>query len=377
MTHSCWIEISQAALAHNFRAIQNLVGPEVRLINVVKANAYGCGAVECSRILAEAGATYFAVTRLEEAVPLREAGMQQPILLLAPVVPGQETDVVNLDLTASISDWDDAARLAEAGKSAGKTPRAHVKVDTGMGRFGMAPEQIKRALDNNGLPGGVEYEGLFTHFPEAGAADTTATKRQFTAFEQLVQHWRSLRPLPLAHAANSSALVRFPEMRLDAVRPGTLLYGQFPSPLISQAGKTAGVELKDPFQAKARIVALKKVAAGTPIGYGSEWKAPKASTIAILACGYADGLTIEPRARTESPLDAVKGGLERAARLMKNPNAGRMLTVRGQKVPLVGRVAMQTCALDVTEVPGVALGDEVIVPMRRVSAGGHLARVYV
>lgn len=373
--NSCWIEISRSALRQNFQSLQNFAGTDKTLICVIKADAYGCGALETARELATTGAPYFAVTRLEEALPLRDAGIQTPILLLSPVA-GDESELLQHDLTATVTCLEDAQRLAAASEKWGLPARAHLKLDTGMGRFGLTIEELNTAIATKSWPENIDYEGIFTHFPDAGASDKTATEEQARTFMRGVNALSTWREPKYVHCANSSFLVRYP-FQGNAARPGTLLYGQFPTPVAAADGKEAGLKLIDVFQAKARIVSLRKVKAGTPIGYGSEWKAPRDSVIAILACGYADGLTLEPRARTETPLSALRSGFERAARLFKNPHTGRVVTVRGNKVPLVGRIAMQTCAVDVTDVKDVQLSDEVTLPMRRVTAGGHLPRVYV
>jgi alanine racemase len=163
-------------------------------------------------------------------------------------------------------------------------------------------------------------------------------------------------------------------MRLDFVRPGTLLYGQFPAPELSKIGD---LKLRDPFAAKARVVAIQNLKKGESFGYGSEWSAPNDAKIAILALGWADGISMEPNARALSPLQAMKNGIERAARLQKNPNSGRMVTIRNHRAPIVGRIAMQTCAIDISKIDGAQIGDEVTVPMRRLAAGQNLPRVYV
>lgn len=363
--HTCWIEIEIAALRENFRAIREFAGESVRLICVVKANAYGCGAIECARVFAEAGADYFAVTRLAEAISLRENGLLAPILLLSPALPDELETLVQLDLTACLSELGDAQKLSQTAEKIGKTVKVHLKLDVGMNRFGVPTETAPAIVNQIRALPNLELEGVFTHFPNALESDSAPTKQQFAQFVGAVKTISA----PLNHCANSATLVRFPEMRLNAARPGTILYGQFPA----ATAQTPALKLQDPFRAKARIVALREVKSGQSFGYGSEWTAPRPTKIAILACGYADGLMLEPRARVET----WKTVLERAARSLKNPNAGRMATIRGQKVPIIGRVAMQTCALDVTQIAGVQIGDEAQFPMRRVTAGAHLPRVMV
>jgi alanine racemase len=275
-----------------------------------------------------------------------------------------------------VSTVEEGRRLAELARAQNRTALAHLKINTGMARFGVdCADALSLAAALTQLQN-FELQGAFTHFTHAGEPENPATRRQFAQFSSLLGPLKELMPQGLFHCCNSAALVAFPTMRLNAARPGTLLYGQYPTPAIADLGRKSGLQLQDPFVAKSRVIALRDVPEGTSVGYGSDWRAPRAAKIAVLACGYADGLTIEPRARPETPWTCVRGGLERAARLAKNPHAGRMVTLRGHKVPLVGRVAMQCCFADVTGIPGVGIGDEAIVPMRRVNAGAHLPRVY-
>ncbi|HEX8465678.1 MAG TPA: alanine racemase [Abditibacterium sp.] len=366
---TCWIEINRAALRHNFAQIQNLVG-ETRIIAVVKANAYGCGALECAKIFAEEGAAMLAVTRVEEAIVLRESGLETPILLLSPSLPDELETAVRLGLTSCLESLEAAQMLSETAQKLGKTADFHLKINTGMNRFGAIPEKVAEIAGRSRKLPNLQLRGLFTHFANASAKDEAPTRTQFEEFQNATCGFKDVP----RHVSNSAATLRFPDMRLDFVRPGTLLYGQFPAPELSKIG---ALKLRDPFQAKARIVAIQNLKKGEKFGYGSQWTAPADSKLAILAVGFADGLAMEPQARPMTPLEAVKAGIERAARLQKNPNAGRIVTVRAQKAPIVGRIAMQTCAVDVTKIEGVQLGDEVVVPMRRLAAGQNLPRVYV
>ena len=367
-----WIEVSRAALRHNYAAIQSLVG-ESRMICVVKANAYGCGAPESARVFSEMGAAMLAVTRVEEGLELRESGISTPILLLSPALPDEWESVVRFDLTAAISSLDEAHKLSEIAAKLGRVGRVQLKINTGMNRFGAAPETVAEIVGRARKLEGLKVSGAFTHLANAAAPDEKPTLAQWELWKDATH---GLTDLTL-HVANSSALVRFPQMRLDAVRPGTLLYGQFPDGLIGKIGAENGLKLENPWMVKTRVVALQKLAAGQSVGYGSEWSAPRASSVAILGCGWADGLTLEPSARAQTPLDALKSGLQRAARLKKNPHAGRLVVIGEHQFPIIGRVAMQTCAVDVTDAPAVKVGDEVTLTMRRLAAREGLARVYV
>ena len=367
-----WIEIDRAALRHNYDAIQQLVG-DATMICVVKANAYGCGAPECARVFSEAGAAMLAVTRVEEALELRDNGIQTPILTLAPALPDEYESAIRHDVTLAIGSLAEAMALSELAVKLGRTARVQLKVNTGMNRFGALPESVAEIVGRGRKLPFLEFSGVFTHLANASAPDENATRAQWDEFQDATC---GLTDLDL-HVANSSALVRFPEMRLQAVRPGTLLYGQFPDGLIGKIGAQAGLQLRDPWTAKTRVVGLQNVVKGASFGYGSEWTAMRDSKLAILGCGWADGLLMEPHARVESPADAIKAGLKRAARLKKNPNGGRTVKIGDKQFPLIGRVAMQTCAIDITDAPDVIIGAEVILPMRRLAARQGLARVYV
>ena len=367
-----WIEINRSALRHNYDAIQTLAG-DAKMICVVKANAYGCGAPECARVFADAGAPMLAVTRVDEAVELRENGIETPILTLAPALSDEYESAISNDITLAIGSLDEAMKGSEIAVKLGKTARVQLKVNTGMNRFGAPCESVAEIVGRGRKLPFVEFSGVFTHLANASAPDETSARAQWEEFQDATC---GLTDLDL-HVANSSALVRFPEMRLNAVRPGTLLYGQFPDNLIGKIGAQNGLKLRDPWTAVTRVMSLQTVAAGQSFGYGSEWTAQRDSKLAILGIGWADGLTMEPHARVESPLDAVKAGMKRAARLKKNPNSGRTVKIGDKQFALIGRVAMQTCAIDVTDAPDVAAGAEVVVSMRRLAAREGLKRVYV
>ena len=367
-----WIEINRAALRHNYDAIQKLVG-EAKMICVVKANAYGCGAPECARVFAGAGAAMLAVTRVEEALELRENGISTPMMTLAPALPDEYETAIRHDVTLAIGSLGEAVQLSELAVKLGRVARVQLKVNTGMNRFGAAPEGVAEIVGRGRKLPFLEFTGVFTHLANASAPDESATRAQW---EQWQDATCGLTDVDL-HVANSSALVRFPEMRLNAVRPGTLLYGQFPDSTIGKIGAQASLTLRDPWTAVTRVMSLQSVPKGGSFGYGGEWTAPRDSKLAILGIGWADGLLVEPHARVEAPLDAVKAGLKRAARLKKNPHGGRTVKIGERGFPLIGRVAMQTCAIDVTGAPEIEVGTPVTVPMRRLAARQGLARVYV
>lgn len=382
--HSCWVEINLSALRHNFRAVQSLVGEDIGVIAVVKANAYGHGAVEVGRLFAEMGATMLAVTRLDEGLALRAAGLEAPILLLAPPLQAQCDEVIQHDLTACISDLQGAQNLSHAATRQNRTASVQLKINTGMGRLGVEPESaIETAKQIQALPN-LKLTGAYTHFASASERDTGLVLAQYGRFQPLVQQISratGLNPKDF-HCANSAALLRFPSMRLSCVRPGTILYGQFPSPMAGEAAQDQGLKLREGFEVKARIIAIKNLRRGQTLGYGPEWKATRPSRIATLAVGYADGLTMEPHARTASYAEvkrAAQVAAKRAAQWygVRADDASRKVRLNGQNATIIGRIAMQQCSIDITHLPDAQTGDIATVWMRRLSAGAHLPRVYV
>lgn len=378
---SCFIEINRDALRHNFRQVQALVGDQTRVIAVVKANAYGHGATETGRVFIKEGAAMLAVTRLEEAIPLREAQINAPILLLTPPLPGEETEAVTHNLTCCVSNMDDVRRLSQAAMAQQKTAQVQLKINSGMGRLGVEPEEAARvAREIADLPG-IQLEAAWTHFAHAAEAEESSTRSQFARFQQAAKEVEKATGITWFHCANSAATLRFPEMHLNCVRPGTLLYGQFPSDQARIAARANGVELRDGFRACARVVTLRDVKRGQTVGYGGEWKAERDERIATIAVGYADGLTLSPDARTpntkrllSSTFSNLGKGLVRAAK--KDAGAARQVTWNGQRAPIIGRIAMQQCSIIVTHLPEIKVGDVVSVSMRRLAAGAHLPRVY-
>lgn len=384
---SCWIEVNLAAIQNNFRAIQELVGESTQVICVVKANAYGHGAVEVSRALCEAGAPVLAVTRVEEAIPIRAAGVLTPILLLAPVPPDEVHEIIPYRLTACISAFDDAERLSQAAQKQGAKAHAHLKIDTGMNRFGVAAAEAVEVARRISSLSNLQIDAAFTHFAYAGGPvkDTPKVHSQFALFQPLVRqvsHAIQISPSGF-HCANSATLVRFPSMRLTCVRAGTILYGQMPSPATAESALQQRFKLEDTFGAKARVLAVRSVRAGNSVGYGGEWTASRNSRIATIGIGYADGFAQEPQTRRDLPLVAMQKSMRNLAKEagrafgLVGEGAARTILVHNKPAPIVGRIAMQTCAADVTGIEGVKPGDEVLVSLRRTSAGAHLPRVVV
>ena len=357
-----WISVSRSALRHNFGAVQTLAGPDVQLIAVVKANAFGHGAGETARVFEAAGADFFAVTTPDEALELREAGIAGRVLVFLPPLLGQTEALLTDDCDLTVCDSLSASAIAGAAERLGTIARVHLKVDTGMGRLGVLPAEaltVARQIAGNAS---LHFAGIYTHFARALEKEEKAARSQFALFQKVLAELKDAKINPgLRHCANSAALVRFPEMRLDAVRPGTILYGQYPSAAVPRA-----VTLQETWRMQARIVAVREVPAGSAIGYGGEFRTRRMTKLAVLPIGYADGFTA-------APMSASRGWRGLKAWLRPAPVT---VTIRGKHAPVAGRVAMQTCMVDVTDIPGVAAGDVVTVPARRLMASARLPRIF-
>jgi len=325
-----WADVDLDAVKHNVKLIGEAVAP-ARIMAVVKADGYGHGAVQVSRAALEAGATRLAVATLREASELRLAGIDAPIQVLGVILEGTEGFLIELGrAVGTVSTLREAERLALAAGRAGRSVRLHLKVDTGMHRLGALrgeAEKLARFLQENA---NVEFEGVMTHLAAAGG-DRAYTRAQLTAFDDFLAWLDSegLRP-PIVHAANSAALALHPEARYDMVRPGLAIYGISGSPEVQES-----MDLRPAMGLCARIVNVKRLEAGEPVGYNCTWRAKRASVIATASIGYADGL------RT----------------LLSNRGSA---LVRGRRVPVVGRVSMDFTALDVTGLGDVNPGEEAV-----------------
>ena len=329
-----WLEIDLNAIAQNTRLIAKRAGPDTRVLVSLKADAYGHGALRVARTVLRNGASWLGVATVSEAEPLRAAGITAPILVFGYIAPWQAREAVRLDLRATVYSLDAARALSQAACDLGRELRVHVKVDSGMARLGLRAEDVEgvvtfgRALRD--LPGLVT-EGIFTHLATADSADQTYARRQLARFETVLAALDAagLRP-PIAHAANSAAVLSLPEARYDLVRPGIAIYGLNPS---DEAPLPPGFAPALAF--KTQVAQVKEIPAGEGVSYGATYVTTAPTRIAVLPVGYADGFRRAPS------------------------NWGEVL-VRGRRAPILGRVCMDQCMVDVTAIPGVQPGDEVV-----------------
>lgn len=365
MVHDVWVEVDLAALRHNLKQVRSVLSENVKLMAVVKGNGFGHGYIEPSRVFVEAGADALAVTRLDEALPIREAGINVPILLFAPIQPQNAGIAVDSDLELTVGSIDLVRAISHAAVSLGKTARIHIKIDTGMGRIGLLPDQVNDFLNELPALPNITIAGIYTHFANAADQNLVFAKGQHVMFRSLIEFLKIAGPESgLAHAANSAAILRMPESHFDMVRPGTLLYGQYPSAHVPRS-----LDLKPTWKLKARVCEVKNMPTGSRISYGGEYICKKQTRIAVIPVGYADGFTLVP----EGPVYR-QSLLKFAAKKMRR---SLHVEVRGSKAPVIGRVAMQMIVVDVTNVPGVSVGDEVIVPAMRIPTNALIPRVYL
>jgi alanine racemase len=339
-TRPTWADVSLSTLRQNFRTVQKHVGAAVTVCAVVKADAYGHGAVECSRALQGEGAKWLGVTSLDEAIPLRDAGIQSNILLMTGFWRGEEAEIIRLQLTPTVWElWQvESLDKAAAGLGVSRHP-VHLKVDTGMGRLGVAVEQLPAVLRALTAATHLRLEGLSTHLASSEIMDAPSVAEQERNFEAARNIVREAGFEPsFVHMANTGAVISRRETWNTMVRPGVALYGYY-LPFQRAGREVSGGTLRLPVKPiltwKTRILSLRNFAANQPLGYGGTYATKAPAHVAVLPVGYADGYN------------------------RQLSNRGRVI-VRDHYAPIVGRISMDLTLADVTGIPGVSVGDEVI-----------------
>lgn len=331
-----WAEISLENIRHNYNAIRASLPEGCRFLGVVKADAYGHGAVQVSHLLQDCGADYLAVSCLDEALELRRGGITMPILILGHTPPEYTSVLIENRITQTVSCYAKALEYSTAATALGAVLKIHIKLDTGMSRLGFLcageyfDEGVQNVIDACRLPG-LEPEGVYTHFAvsdEEGEENEQYTREQFSLFRAVIDavSERGGVAFRIRHCANSGAVVNYPEMALDMVRPGLLLYGVFP------AKETGGLDLRPAMSLYSRVSDVTHHHKGDTISYGRTFTCPRDMRLAVLPVGYADGL-----------LRSLSG-------------KGDVL-LHGQRAPQVGRICMDMCMVDVTDIPEVQPGD--------------------
>ncbi len=325
-----WCEISKKALRYNIEQIQKTVGEDVKIMAVVKANAYGHGALNISKIAIDFGAEYLGVSSFFEAKELRDNDIKAPIVILGFTPAKNYYDMVENDITVTICSLDVAHSLVTAARRLNKIAKVWIKVDTGLHRLGLNSGEvlffIKKLQD---LPN-IKVEGIFTHFADADNIDLGYTKKQFINFKKMLDELEDEGiNIPLKSAANTAGIFSLPESHFDLVRPGLGLYG-------FDESNNEGIDFKPILTFKTEVVQITEIEEGETVGYGREFKAKKPTQVATIAVGYGDGFRRAPK------------------------NWGEVL-IAGQKAPLIGRVSMDQSAVDITGLKGdIRRGEEVV-----------------
>lgn len=326
-----YVEIDLDAIAHNVSTIAAHVGPHVALMAVVKANAYGHGAVDVARRALASGASWLAVARVPEGVALRRARIAAPILVMNYPTPDEIDAAVLHDLTLTVTEWHVAKRVSRRAEDNIRPARVHVKVDTGMGRFGLLPDEVVPFFQQLATLPGLVVEGIFSHFAVADSADKTYTWHQFETFTGVLDRLEDAGYfVPLRHIANSAATLDLPETHLDAVRVGIAMYGLHPSDDVAPA-----VPLKPALTLRSRVARVRVLPAGASISYGRTFITPHPMRVALIPVGYGDGYH----------------------RILSNRGA---VLIRGQRAPIVGRVCMDQFVVDVSAIDDVTVDDPVV-----------------
>lgn len=326
-----WAEVNLSAIRHNMSAIKSLLAPKTQFCPIIKADGYGHGALALAKEAALAGADRVGVALLQEGIELRNAGFTFPILILSATPQEQLLDVVGYNLTQTIYSKEHADALSQAGKTLGRDVLVHIKVDTGMSRIGVSPaEALALCQYVISLPH-LCLEGIFTHFATSDSLDKTLAQKQFSRFTSALDAIKDAGiTIPLRHCANSAATLDMPEMHLDMVRPGIILYGLWPS-----SETTKPIELKPAMRLKARFSMVKEISQGAVVSYGATYQASSTRLIGTIPAGYADGYTRMLSGKAE-------------------------VVVAGKRAPIAGRICMDQCMADITGISGVNTGDEVL-----------------
>jgi len=331
-------EIDLTAFRHNLQNLRKYLDPQTRIMAVVKADAYGHGAVPCARIAVESGAAnYLGAGVIEEGIELRENGLNAPILILGSIFPDEAEDLVRHNLATILCTQPLAQALSKEAEKQDKTVSVHIKVDTGMNRLGISPENLPALLDQVRNLKNLKIEAVSTHFSSADDEDLSVTQAQLEEFQTaLTILQKEGVHTPIVHCANTSALFKFPESHFNMVRPGLILYGVLPSPSLRPVIDQGENPFQPVMQWKSQIILLKPIAKNQPVSYSGSFTTQRDSLIATLPIGYADGLH----------------------RMLSNKMD---VLIRGRRAPQVGNICMDMILIDVTDVPDVQAGDEVVI----------------
>ncbi|MGI5892120.1 MAG: alanine racemase [Bacillota bacterium] len=328
-----WVEVDLAAIAHNIKQIRAKVGPQIKIMGIIKANAYGHGAKEVAHTILRNGADRLGVANLYEGVGLRMAGIVAPVMIMGYIVPDEVDTAIKYNITQMVYTYEMAQNISQRAVAKGQTATIHIKIDTGMGRIGFLPDErslqeIKRIFS---LPA-LYIEGLCSHFSCADEKDKSYCLEQKAFFDKFISRLEAEGlTFPLKHMANSAAIMDLPDAYYDMVRPGISLYGHYPSNTV----RRDEIKLLPAISLKCNIAMVKDIARGSYISYGCKYRCNEDRVIATLPVGYADGLS-----RVLFP--------------------GGEVLIKGQRVPMIGNICMDYTMVDVTDITRPQVGEEAV-----------------
>ncbi len=359
-----WVDVNLDSIEYNFKSMKQLVGADVDIIAVVKAYGYGHGVIEPSRRLLQAGAHSLAVSRLGEAVALRDAGITAPILVFTPLFDDEIAEAVERDISMTLTRPSSVSKTTEVAVSLNKTAHVQFKVDTGMGRLGLLPSELEGMLNLALTCPLMSIDGIYSHFATAMDASPHGCHKQLLKFTKMIKDLAFELPQSCQpHIANSSGCIRYPDARLHMVRVGSALFGQCSVPHCKHE-----LHFQPTWQLKSRVCEVKQLPAGYCVGYGAETKTMRSTRTAVIPIGYADGYTVMPTGPFYRQNIVKLVG--------KWANHRNHVFYNGKSVPVLGRVAMQFTVLDVTDFPEIQLGSVIDVPSLRIPTSPLIPRVY-
>lgn len=327
------VEIDLTALKTNYQAIRKIVDSKVEVMAMVKSDAYGHGLVAVAKVLSGAGATIFGVAEVEEGISLRKAGVDGEIIVLLGAASADYRDVIQNHLSPVVYDLRSLQNLSSLAEEHDQKVSVHLKVDIGMGRLGVMPEDVVTCVNSLSEMKGIRLAGIFSHFPMADAEDANITVNQYHSFLGLLEKIKALVPTDrIFHAANSAAVMRFPETHFDMVRPGITVYGCYPPGLEKQKDV---LPLTPAMSFKTNVIQIKDVPEGYGLSYGHKFITQRPTRVAVLPVGYDDGY-----------LRRLTGKAE--------------VLIRGHRAKIVGMICMNACMADITDIPDVQVDDEVV-----------------
>jgi len=364
--HTSWVEVDKSAIKHNLNEINEKINPK-RILAVVKANAYGHGVVEISHLLLKNGIDYLGVALSEEALELRKNGIAVPILILSPVLKESLFELIRANCTLSVSSIKQLNDINEVSKKLNKTAKIHVNIDTGMNRYGLNPDDLKPLLAKLNELEKVELEGIFTHFPQA--ENSGVTEKQFKVFMNTVEMAKKIHNDRLfIHCANSITAVKYPKMRLDMIRVGSLIFGQSKVP--------STLNLKKTWALKSKIVHIKEVNKGEGISYGAEFVAKKDMKIAIVPLGFYHGISMWPNHTSVSIKTAAKNIAKEILKIKRVDRVIEKAHFENQQLYYLGKTGMEHIALDVTNCKNIKVGDIVTLRTLQTAVSQSIPIVY-